>query len=131
MSNKKMENVVQFWLPIFIWCAVIYYFSSVPDLKSGLPSQWDLIFRKIAHMTEYGVLTFLFFRAAVQNLNLKKSVAYSAVFSITYALTDEYHQLFVFGRHGSLNDVFIDSLGVFFVIFLIDKRLINVSLKSY
>lgn len=80
-------------------------------------------------MTEYGVLTFLFFRAVIQNLNHRKSIAYAAVFSITYALADEYHQLFVLGRQWGLFDVFIDSLGIFFVIFLIDKKLINVSIR--
>lgn len=128
-SKRTNGNVIKLWLPVFFWCAVIYYFSSVPNLKSNLPSQWDFILRKIAHITEYGILTFLFFRAAVQNLSLRKSMAYAAVFSITYALADECHQLFVLGRQGSLSDVFIDSLGIFFVIFLIDKRLINVSIK--
>lgn len=127
MNNRI--NIVKYWLPIFIWCAVIYYLSSIPELKSNLPSQWDLVLRKIAHMTEYAILTFLFFRAAKQNLSFRKSIVYSIVFSITYAASDEYHQLFVFGRSGSLADIFIDSLGIFTAVFLIDIKLINVSIK--
>ena len=122
MSNSKTINIITLWLPIFLWCAVIYYLSSIPNLKSDLPGQWDFIFRKIAHLTEYAILTFLFFRAAVKNLSSKKALSYAALFSLTYALTDEYHQLFVFGRQGSLNDIFIDSLGVFFAVFLIYKK---------
>lgn len=131
MFALKKINIIKLWLPVFIWCAVIYYFSSMPELKSSLPSQWDLILRKIAHITEYAILTILFFRAAAQNLSFRKSIAYSVIFSITYALTDEYHQLFVFGRFGSLKDVVIDSLGIFIAAFLIDKKIINVSIKSY
>ncbi len=122
MLNRKTVNVVVRWLSVFLWCALIYYLSSIPELKSDLPNNWDFIFRKIVHVIEYGILTFLFFRAVLQNLSVKRSLAYSALFSISYALTDEYHQLFVFGRSGSLSDVFIDSIGVFFAVFLIDQK---------
>lgn len=125
MNNKIFINIIKYWLPVFVWCAVIYYLSSIPELKSSLPNQWDFVSRKIAHMTEYGILTFLFFRAAAVNLSFRRSVAYAALFSITYALTDEYHQLFVFGRSGNLADVFIDTLGIFFAIFLIYKKIIK------
>ncbi len=118
-------NIIKYWLPIFAWCAVIYYLSSIPELKSDFPNQWDFISRKIAHMAEYGILTFLFFRAVAINLSFRRSIAYSALFSITYALTDEYHQLFVFGRSGSLTDVFIDTLGIFFTTILIYKKRIK------
>ena len=122
MSNSKIICIIKFYLPILLWCAIIYYFSSIPSLKSDLPNQWDLIFRKIAHLTEYAVLTFLFFRATYKSLSFKKAISYSALFSLTYALTDEYHQLFVFGRGGNLGDVLIDSLGVFLAVFLIYRR---------
>jgi VanZ family protein len=125
MNKKIFINIIKYWLPVFAWCAVIYYLSSIPELKSSLPNQWDFVSRKIAHMTEYGILTFLFFRAVAINLSFKRSIAYAALFSITYALTDEYHQLFVFGRSGNLTDVFIDTLGIFFATFLIYKKKIR------
>ena len=130
MLNRTTKNIIEFWLPVFLWCAIIYYLSSIPNLKSDLSNQWDFIFRKIAHITEYGILTFLFFRAVAQNFSFKKSIVYAAFFSITFAFTDEYHQLFVFGRSGSIIDVFIDNLGIFLAAFLIDKKLINVNIKS-
>ena len=122
MLDSKAKNIIILWLPVFLWCAVIYYLSSIPSLKSDLPNQWDFMFRKIAHITEYAILTLLFFRASSKNLNFKKAISYSALFSITYALTDEYHQLFVFGRGGNLGDVFIDSIGVFLAVFLIYRK---------
>lgn len=122
MFNKKTTNIITLWLPVFLWCAVIYYLSSIPSLRSDLPNQWDFVARKIAHLTEYAILTFLFFCASSKNLNFKKAISYSALFSITYALTDEYHQLFVFGRGGNLGDVFIDSVGVFLAVFLIYRK---------
>ncbi|MCK4892015.1 MAG: VanZ family protein, partial [Candidatus Pacebacteria bacterium] len=96
MSNSKITNIITLWLPVFIWCAIIYYFSSIPSLKSDLPNQLDLIFRKIAHMAEYGILTVLLFRAYFKNngFTIKKSISFAIIFALTYAFTDEYHQLF-------------------------------------
>jgi VanZ family protein len=71
---------------------------------------------------EYAILTFLFFRASSKNLNFRRAISYAALFSVTYALTDEYHQLFVFGREGNLGDILIDSLGVFLAVFLIYRK---------
>lgn len=130
MPNKQLIFFIKFWLPVLIWCSVIYYFSSVPNLKSDLSSELDFVLRKIAHMSEYGILTFLFFRAAAQKLSHRKSIVFSIIFSISYSLTDEYHQLFVAGRSGSLMDVFIDTIGIFSAAFLIDKKPINASIKS-
>ena len=122
--QKKIETIIKFWFPVFLWCAVIFYLSSIPSLKSDLPNQLDLIFRKIAHIAEYGILTVLLFRAYYKSngFTIRKSVSFAMIFALIYAFTDEYHQLFVFGRQGSLNDVFIDGLGVFFVGFLIYKK---------
>ncbi len=125
MPSSKISEIIKFWLPVLFWCGVIYYLSSIPNLKSDLPNQLDLILRKAAHMAEYGILTFLFFRAAVQNLEFAKSSMYSALFSLTFAASDEYHQLFVLGRHGSLFDVFIDGIGVLFTVLLVYKRIIK------
>lgn len=36
-----------------------------------------------------------------------------------YAITDEVHQLFIPGREGKWQDVFIDSIGVFLGIFVL------------
>ena len=41
---------------------VIFFFSAQPDLGTGLGT-WDLILRKAAHMAEYGLLWFLWYRA--------------------------------------------------------------------
>lgn len=94
-----------------IWGAIIYYFSSIPDLKSGFDSTIDLILRKGAHIFVYLVLTYLL----AKSFN-KKTVPYLimvALLAIFYAISDEAHQLTVAGRSGSPRDVMIDSVGVF------------------
>ncbi len=90
------------WGPVVAWCGLIFAFSSVPDLNSGLAYDYPL--RKAAHMAEYGVLALLTRRAGA-------SRASAFVFSVFYAATDEWHQSFVPGRAGAASDVIIDGLG--------------------
>ncbi len=107
----KAEFSFKYLILALIWGAIIYYFSSIPDLKSGFDSTIDLILRKGAHMFVYFVLTYLL----AKSFN-KKTVPYLvlvALLAIFYAISDEVHQLTVAGRSGSPRDVIIDSVGVF------------------
>lgn len=110
---KKILN----WAVVIMWMGVIFYFSSQPDLKSELPSFWDLIFRKIAHIAEFAVLAYFLIRAFIgHGISKAKLLLVSASMAIAYAFFDEYHQTFTSGRDGSLKDVFVDSLGVLFIV---------------
>ena len=93
------------WLPVLVWAGVIFAFSSVPSLGTGLGT-WDLLLRKVAHLSEYALLGLLLARAT-----RRPSVA--LVLAAAYAVTDEVHQTFVEGRHGAPLDVGIDTLGAF------------------
>ena len=86
--------------------AVIFFLSAQPDLNSGL-GDWDTVLRKLAHMAEFGLLWLLWWRALGYGGPLP-----SIAIAIGYAISDEVHQSFVEGRHGSPWDVAIDSLGV-------------------
>ncbi len=108
--NWKLE-IVKHWLPVLIWAGFIFWLSSLPNLESGL--EQDFVLRKIAHILEYAVLTFLLFRAfSVQGGPAPKILVLAVIFALFYALTDEYHQTFIFGREGTLRDVVIDSIGI-------------------
>jgi VanZ family protein len=92
--------------PPLVLMAIIFFLSAQPDLNSGLGG-WDTVLRKIAHMVEFGLLWFLWWRALGYGGPLP-----SIAIAIGYAISDEVHQSFVEGRHGSPWDVAIDSLGV-------------------
>ena len=92
------------WLPVFAWAGLIFAFSSVPDLGTGLGG-WDLVLRKLAHATEYAVLGALLVRATA-----RPGLAFGL--GVLYAISDEVHQSFVPGRLGSPFDVAIDAVGV-------------------
>jgi VanZ family protein len=95
---------VRAWLPVLAWAAVIFAFSSVPDLGTGLGG-WDLVLRKIAHAAEFAVLGALLVRATGR---AGSALAIGAL----YAISDEVHQSFVPGRLGSPLDVAVDAAGV-------------------
>ena len=101
MARSRLLTV---WIPVVVWAAVIFTFSSIPSLSTGLGT-WDTILRKGAHVTEYAVLGGLLYRA------LGREPLALAV-GIAYAATDELHQYFVRGRHASPVDVAIDAVGV-------------------
>ncbi len=69
--------------------------------------------RKGAHFTEYLILTLLAYRAFRYGETWRhwRALGFSGSFSILYAFTDEFHQVFVASRGPSLRDVGIDALG--------------------
>ncbi len=120
--NFNKKTFLNYFLLIF-WMGLIFYLSSQPDLKSGFESQTDFILRKMAHIAEYGILTFLAWRTLSYSKEtefpegnsvsgMRGVLIYAIIFSILYAISDEYHQSFVAGRVGSPVDVLIDSMGI-------------------
>lgn len=68
--------------------------------------------RKIAHMTEYFILTLLTILALrVTGVTGKKVFVISLLLCFLYAAGDEYHQTFVDHRTGQFSDVLIDTFG--------------------
>jgi VanZ family protein len=98
------SRVLTLWLPVFAWAAVIFAFSSIPSLSTGLGT-WDTVLRKGAHVAEYAILGALIYRALGRE-------ALGLAVGIAYAATDEFHQRFVLGRHASPVDVAIDAVGL-------------------
>ena len=84
--------------------------------KEALVEKFNKPIRKCAHASVYFVLSILvlnFLLALHSNLEKK----YVLVFFMTificflFALTDEYHQTFIYGRTGQFSDVLIDTSG--------------------
>ncbi len=110
MISKRELQQIFFFLLAVLWGYLIFYLSSRPDLNSGLPTLYDWILRKLAHITVFAVLTYLIARSLD-----KKSERYlllAIIVSIFYALIDEIHQTAVAHRQGSPIDIFIDASGV-------------------
>lgn len=80
--------------------------------KTKKDNTLNLILRKNAHGFEYLVLSILLSIAFILNGRDLKSNTINILFiSLFYAVTDEFHQIFVIGRTSSVEDVLIDFAG--------------------
>ena len=83
--------------------------------------------RKIAHFTEYFILSFLVL-LMIKETNLNYFYTFTILFCLFMAIFDESHQLFVEGRSGNYKDILIDTSGIFIylgmnkIYHLIDKE---------
>lgn len=70
------------------------------------------IIRKNAHFFAYLALGVLIINAFMRNgMSVYRSIALTLLICIVYAVSDEFHQMFVTGRGASVTDVLIDSAG--------------------
>ena len=76
--------------------------------------------RKLAHVTEYFLLaSSVAFPLYVYRLRGIALTLCAGTFCVLFAILDEYHQSFVFGRVASSRDVLIDSIGILIGITLV------------
>ena len=103
---------------------VVPGFRSWPEKKQNkFVKKIDFGVRKAAHFTEYaflGMLWIAFFHSVLRGrYGCKKEMIYSILASAVFAAGDEFHQLFVDGRHAKVHDVCIDTAGAITGILLI------------
>ncbi|HZK28477.1 MAG TPA: VanZ family protein [Thermoclostridium sp.] len=149
------------WISVIIWMAVIFSFSSqvavqsnqlstgvtevvVKTVEKVVPSAeinvstLNNIIRKNAHFFSYlvlGVLTINAFQRS--GLKLQKSIVFSFLVCLLYAMSDEIHQMYVPGRGAQVKDVLIDTLGAISglliycsTIYIINKRRMRLRQKT-
>jgi VanZ family protein len=104
------------WLPALSIMGIIFLFSS--RSSSQLPNfDWaDALVKKSGHVIGYAILAFSYWYALGMDKN-KRWLAW--LLAILYALTDEYHQSYISGRHSSIWDVLIfDDIGALLSLWL-------------
>lgn len=127
-----MANRFRYWIPAICVAALIsifstHYFSSaetsriiVPFLHWIFPaasphtlSRMHTLIRKLAHITEFGVLSTAVFhgvRGERYGWRLEWALV-TLIIAVSYAGLDEWHQSFVPMREARFRDVLIDSTG--------------------
>ena len=107
------------WLPALLMMLLIYFVSA--QSSSNLPNfDWaDILVKKGGHAVGYAVLAFLYWRA----LGFEDSQwGLAWLLAILYAITDEFHQSFVPGRHPAIWDVLIfDNFGALISLWLVNR----------
>lgn len=138
-SHAPVRKVVQAWLPVALWMAVLFLASTeagssrrtsrllvpllrwlAPNLPQATLDAVQLGVRKAGHAVGYAILAGLLWSA-----RRASSAAHPAawrwsdarfVFAVAtlYAATDEWHQTFTATRQGSVADVLLDAVGAAF-----------------
>ena len=131
--NNRLRSFLKYWLPLLIWLGVIFIGSTgvlsaeqtsrflVPffrwlDPKISIATILSIHFalRKLGHVSEYGILAVLLWRALRGTLTSTRNVAIAfMVFMVSavFAASDEFHQSFISSRTASSKDVMIDICG--------------------
>jgi len=116
MENKK--SILR-WLPAITLMAVIFGLSSIPSQEMPNFGLWDFVVKKGAHMLGYGLLAFAYWYGMRFD---KRRWVLALLLALLYALTDEYHQSFVPGRHPSwLDALVIDGSGAALMLFAVSR----------
>jgi VanZ family protein len=133
---SRLFAFVKYWLPVVVWMGLIFIGSGdelsnrhtsrflgpllhwlLPIFSDATVNALEYGIRKCGHVTEFGVLALLLWRALrrpVRNDPRPWSwlVARQALLlAACYAGTDEFHQLFVPSREARVHDVVIDTCG--------------------
>ena len=119
MARLRAVNV---WVPPLILMALIFLLSAQPSLNSGL-GLTDQIGRKVVHFGEYALLAFLLWRALSTRMSARTATLVALAIASAYAATDELHQTFVHGRHGTPVDWLIDTSGAALAMVRVRTRL--------
>ena len=115
--NRRNRAVLRAIAPVVLMGA-IFYLSAQPS--SGEHPWWEIIVRKLGHVSGYALLTTLWWwalRGAV-----RRPLLLAVCIALAYACTDEYHQTFIRGRTGTPVDVGVDAIGMALATWVIAAR---------
>lgn len=105
-SQKTSENFTKKVL------SVSKNFKEMPEIKQNIVvEKVQFSVRKAAHFSVYTLLGISLLSAMQLSFKKRFLWLYSYVIATFYAVTDEFHQLFVIGRSCRVGDMFIDSMG--------------------
>lgn len=135
-AKSFLLRFLRYWLPVLLWCALIFGFSTEagstrhssrilrpilrwlsPGISDEAIRQVQYGVRKIFHVVEYAILAQLVWRARRKPAQGGhrawdwREAGVALAFAAAFALTDELHQTLVPSREGRVSDVLLDSLG--------------------
>lgn len=109
---SRVAQLFSSWGPVLVWMSIIFFLSTRQSMAVSDDYVWNFLFFKTLHLIEYVVLFLLYMRAINLTIVIKPMHFFVAFFlTLMYAASDEFHQMFVPTREGTLRDVIIDCLG--------------------
>jgi VanZ family protein len=115
LNFKKILFLLARWVPVILWMVVIYTVSSNSYPYRVIPSDVSIPIEtigRVAHIFEYAILAVLTGRAILLGKKLSpRDVINIFLFSISYAMFDEFHQNMVPERSFQFLDLGLDVVG--------------------
>jgi VanZ family protein len=138
-----MKNKWFWWGFVLLWCGVIFacsqssLFTGANTAKviqhiaqyfglegtndhSDSVFSFNFIIRKFAHLSAFGFLAFLVWKALFPH---RFAYVGAWIFAVLYAASDEWHQSFRPGRTAQFSDVLIDAAGALIVLLFVRFKL--------
>ena len=132
-SEFTRPIAVLWWAICLAWAALVFYLSTQafgPNMSRAFLA-WTLnllqlpvssstfgllhaFLRGLAHLIEYAIFALLLYGLPVEKSRgpwRPRRAMFCIVVATLYSLSDEFHQLFVPGRHASLLDCGLDGIG--------------------
>jgi VanZ family protein len=101
---------------------LIFWLSSRSRLIEIESDAGEKLFFKSAHVIAYGLLAWNWWRALTAQRSINWPVLLLAfTLTVGYGISDEYHQLFVPGRHAKVADVIFDAAGALAMLLLLRR----------
>ena len=99
---KYIKNFLYHWGVSILLMAIIFIFSATPATNLPNFGTFDYWVKKGGHMVGYGLLSLSFWHGLKWD---NKLIWWAWFLAVVYAISDEFHQSFVPGRHPSPLDV--------------------------
>lgn len=112
IEKRWFSGIITLLIAIFIFC--------VSSISTFPPAVYEITFISVAYHIGIFFLFSLFLLAAIKGKGKIKTshIVLALVISLIYAISDEFHQLFVPNRQCSIIDILFDSTGILSSTFL-------------
>ncbi|HWA05588.1 MAG TPA: VanZ family protein [Ignavibacteria bacterium] len=116
-----MKNFFKYHFPFILWALIIFVQSSFPAVE--LPKVEIISFDKLVHMGVFGLLAGLCYISLIHLSSdsnfTQNAFLWSAIITIIYGASDEFHQYFVPNRSSEVQDWFADIAGIVIMLLII------------
>lgn len=125
MTEQRKIYVAVSWSLVIICMGIIFFLSAQngeesSDLSGSFVTailEWlridvdESVLRTFAHGLEFMGLSALLLNAVYTTWKTKYTPIFAFAGTVAYAITDEFHQIFVPGRAFQISDILVDSTG--------------------
>ena len=114
---KRLGKERIFYILMTILVAVLIFLCST--IRTGAGEKTGLNLATLYHFGVFFMFTFFLTLSLKKSKLDTKTILMSLLLSLAYAISDEFHQLFVVGRFASAKDVLIDFGGSIFSVLVL------------